>query len=79
MQLTLTDLKRILLEGAGTQDGLDLGDDIMDTTFEALGYDSLALLETASRITREYRIVLDDDLASSVKTPRELLSLVNAG
>jgi act minimal PKS acyl carrier protein len=79
MQLTLTDLKRILLEGAGSQDGPDLGEDIMDTTFEALGYDSLALLETASRITREYRIVLDDDVASSVRTPRELLSLVNAG
>jgi act minimal PKS acyl carrier protein len=79
MQLTLDDLKRILLEGAGTEEGVDLDGDILDTPFDALGYDSLALLETAARITREYRIELDDDATTAAKTPRELLTLVNAG
>jgi act minimal PKS acyl carrier protein len=79
MQLTLDDLKRVLLEGAGTQEGVDLSGDILDVTFEDLGYDSLALLETAARITREYRVRLDDDAATSAATPREFLALVNAG
>jgi minimal PKS acyl carrier protein len=79
MRLTLDDLKRILLEGAGTQEGVDLGGDILDTTFDDLGYDSLALLETTSRITREYRIQVDDDAATTAATPREFLALINAG
>ncbi len=77
MKLTLDDLRRILLEGAGTDEGVDLDDNILDTTFDELGYDSLALLETAARITREYRIELDDDAATAARTPRELLALVN--
>lgn len=78
MALTLDDLKRVLLEGAGAQEGVDLGGDILDTPFEDLGYDSLALLETTARITREYRLQFDDDAAVSAETPREFLALVNA-
>jgi act minimal PKS acyl carrier protein len=77
MHLTLNDLKRVLLEGSGTDEGVDLDADILDTTFDELGYDSLALLETAARISREYRIELDDDATTSARTPRELLDLVN--
>ncbi|HKS46584.1 MAG TPA: acyl carrier protein [Amycolatopsis sp.] len=77
-QLTLDDLRRVLLEGSGTDEDVDLGGDILDTTFEELGYDSLALLETAARISREYRIELDDDAATAEMTPRELLDLLNA-
>lgn len=76
-KLTLDDLRRILRDGAGEEAGIDLGGDILDTTFDELGYDSLALLETAARITREYRVDLDDDAATAVRTPRELLDLVN--
>ena len=74
--LTLDDLKRILLEGAGVDEGTNLDGDILDTDFGELGYDSLALLETAARITREYQIVIDDE-AATARTPRELLLLVN--
>ncbi|MGV9693195.1 acyl carrier protein [Streptomyces sp. NPDC003444] len=76
-EFTLEDLKRILLEGAGAEEGVDLDGDILDTEFEALGYESLALLETASRIEREYGIALDDDVFTDNRTPRALLVAVN--
>ncbi|MFE2286521.1 phosphopantetheine-binding protein [Streptomyces sp. NPDC059443] len=76
-QFTLDDLRRILLEGAGADEGVDLDGDILDVQFEALGYESLALLETGSRIEREYRIVLDEDLLTDADTPRALIEVVN--
>jgi act minimal PKS acyl carrier protein len=78
MQVTLDDLRRILREGAGADEEVDLDADILDIEFGELGYDSLALLETAARITREYQMPLDDDATTAAKTPRELLALVNA-
>lgn len=77
MRLNLEDLRRVLLEGAGSQKDVDLGGDILDTPFEDLGYDSLALLETTARIAREYGLQFDDDAASAAVTPREFLALVN--
>lgn len=77
-QFTLDDLRRILQEGAGTDDGVDLDGNILDTPFEALGYDSLALLETGGRIEREYGISLEDGALTNSSTPRELVELVNS-
>ncbi|MEU9982395.1 acyl carrier protein [Streptomyces sp. NPDC050856] len=77
-EFTLADLKRILLEGAGAGEGVDLDGDILDTDFEQLGYESLALLETAGRIEREYGITLDDDVFTDSPTPRALIAAVNA-
>ncbi|MER5968049.1 acyl carrier protein [Streptomyces sp. NPDC002057] len=74
---TLDDLKRILREGAGAAEGVDLDGDILDSHFETLGYESLALLETGSRIEREYSITLDDDVLSDADTPRALVEAVN--
>lgn len=74
---TLDDLKRILLEAAGAEEGVDLDGDILDTTFAVLGYESLALLETGGRIEREYGIALDDDDLSEDLTPRDLIGVVN--
>ena len=77
-QFTLDDLKRILLEGAGADEGVDLHADILDIGFDELGYESLALLETSSRIEREYGISLDDSTLTDTDTPRALIDLVNA-
>ncbi|MFI9272584.1 acyl carrier protein [Kitasatospora sp. NPDC052896] len=77
-EFTLEDLKRILREAAGTEEGVDLEGEILDTELAALGYESLALLETAGRIEREYDITLDDSVVSDATTPRALLELVNA-
>ncbi|HKS44421.1 MAG TPA: acyl carrier protein [Amycolatopsis sp.] len=76
--LSVDDLRRILSEAAGADDeatGLDA--DALDTTFEDLGYDSLALMETASRIEREYAIKLDESVLADAETPRALLVLIN--
>jgi minimal PKS acyl carrier protein len=56
---------------------VDLNGDILDVQFEALGYESLALLETGSRIEREYGIALDEDLLTDADTPRALIAVVN--
>lgn len=73
--LDLDDLKRILREGAGENRNLD--GDVLDTEFEELGYDSIALLETATRISREYGVTLDDDVVTFARSPRQLLDAVN--
>ncbi|MEE4545923.1 acyl carrier protein [Streptomyces sp. V4-01] len=74
---TLDDLRRILLEAAGADENVDLTGDIVDTEFQALGYESLALLETGSRIEREFGISLDDSALTDAVTPRGLIDIVN--
>ncbi|MGH3427511.1 MAG: acyl carrier protein [Mycobacteriales bacterium] len=78
-EVTIEDLKRILRESAGADEDVDLDGEILDTDFGVLGYDSLALLETAARITREYGVTLDDEAATSARTPRRFLDVVNGG
>jgi minimal PKS acyl carrier protein len=78
-EVTFEDLKRILRESAGTDENVDLDGDVLDTDFADLGYDSLALLETAGRIAVEYGITVDDDVATGARTPRGLLEVVNGG
>jgi act minimal PKS acyl carrier protein len=78
-EFTLDDLRRVLRKSAGAAEGVDdLDGDILDTSFEELGYDSLALLETESHIKREHGIRLEDDSLTAAPTPRELLTVVNA-
>ncbi|MGW3666475.1 acyl carrier protein [Streptomyces sp. NPDC005141] len=74
---TLDDLRRILLESAGAEEGIDLYGDIADSDFEQLGYESLALLETGGRIEREFGVSLDDVNLSDITTPRALVAAVN--
>ncbi|GAA4136220.1 acyl carrier protein [Actinomadura keratinilytica] len=71
--ITIDDLGRILREAAG----IELGPGAADQPFADLGYDSLALLETGSRIEREYGVRLDDDTLTEVETPAALLDVVN--
>ncbi|CAM5475120.1 putative Actinorhodin polyketide synthase acyl carrier protein [Streptomyces afghaniensis 772] len=75
---TLDDLKRILLEGSGAPDGTGLEGDILDADFADIGYDSLALLETASRVEREYGIELDETVVGEANTPRALLDAISS-
>ncbi|MFB6889264.1 acyl carrier protein [Kitasatospora sp. NPDC056327] len=76
-KFTEADLKRILREGAGTEEGVDLDGDILDDEFAALGYESLAMLETGGRIEREFGVTLDDDVLIEARTPRALIDAVN--
>ncbi|MFI9723672.1 acyl carrier protein [Streptomyces sp. NPDC052396] len=77
-EFSLEDLRRILREGAGTDEAVDLDGDILDSDFAELGYESLALLETAGRIEREFGVTLDDDLLTEIRTPRALIEAVNS-
>lgn len=76
-ELTLVDLKKIMKECAGEDEEINLDGDILDTHFGDLGYDSLALLETTSRIERAYHVRLGDEAAIEAGTPREFLDRVN--
>ncbi|MDT0266136.1 phosphopantetheine-binding protein [Streptomyces sp. DSM 44915] len=77
---TLDDVRRILREGAGSDESVDLDGDILDQGLAALGYDSLALMETASLIEREYQVALGEEVLDiEVVTPRVLIDAVNAG
>jgi act minimal PKS acyl carrier protein len=77
-EFTIKDLRRILHEAAGEGDGADVGVATMDTDFVELGYESLALLETGSRIEREFGIKLDDSTLFDSATPGALIDAVNA-
>ncbi|MFJ4769417.1 acyl carrier protein [Streptomyces uncialis] len=76
-EFTVSDLRRILHEAAGESDGADVGAGTLDTDFTELGYDSLARLETGSRIEREFGIKLDDTALLEAQTPRVLIAAVN--
>jgi act minimal PKS acyl carrier protein len=75
--LGIDDLRRILVACAGEDDAVDLNGDILVTPFDDLGYDSLALMETAARIEREYGLDLPDEEVTEAGTPRALLELAN--
>lgn len=76
-EFTVKDLRRILREAAGESDGADIDGDFLDTDFLQLGYESLALLETGSRIEQEFGIKLDDSTLFDTTTPRALIEAVN--
>jgi act minimal PKS acyl carrier protein len=78
-EVGIAELRRILRENAGVQSGVDLDGEILDITFEDLGYDSIAVLETVARITQEYGVPVDDDALTVSATPRELLALIGTG
>ena len=73
-EFTITDLRRILRDAAGE---VEPTGDILDVLWDELGYDSLALLETARRIETEHLIRLADTAIIDAATPRALLDLVN--
>ncbi|MEV8504810.1 acyl carrier protein [Actinoplanes sp. NPDC051475] len=74
--MTIDDLRRILTDCAGEDESVDLQGDIIDVPFSELGYDSLALMETASRIKQEFGVELTDEQIADAGTPRALLGLV---
>ncbi|MGW7294423.1 acyl carrier protein [Streptomyces xiamenensis] len=76
--ITLDDLARVLTECAGADEETALDSGSLDVPFTDLGYDSLALLETAALIKQRYGAELSDDEVTEVRTPRDLLDRVNA-
>nr|AIW63015.1 ACP [uncultured bacterium BAC-AB1442/1414/561] len=76
--LTPDDLFRLLREAGGELDGTTPAEELLDTEFTDLGYDSLALLEVSTRVEREHGVRLADDVVPELRTPRAFLEQVNA-
>ncbi|HKS99644.1 MAG TPA: acyl carrier protein [Rugosimonospora sp.] len=76
-EFTMDDLRRILRACAGEATPGILDTDIVDVPFRDLGYDSLAQLELASQIGREYATSIPDDAAVALETPRAAIAYVN--
>ncbi|MEV4188193.1 acyl carrier protein [Streptosporangium canum] len=74
---TLDDLKEVMRACAGVTESVDLDSDIADVTFEDLGYDSLAVLEMAAKLQNHLGVVIPDDVADQLPTPRALAEYVN--
>ncbi|MDG6101802.1 acyl carrier protein [Dactylosporangium aurantiacum] len=77
-QFSIDQLIELLRDSAGEDEAVDLTGDVLDVPFDQLGYDSLALLNTVSRIERDNGIHLSDSVVTDAKTPRLLLDEVNA-
>jgi minimal PKS acyl carrier protein len=77
-ELTLRELKETLRAAAGEDQPGTLDEDIMDTEFSDLGYDSLAVMETTSLVQRRFGVELPEEEAAEIHTPREFLAFVNA-
>lgn len=77
-RIELKDLLDLLRECGGVDDSVNLDGDVLDVTFTDLGYDSLALLQTAGRVERDYGLTLDEEAVGEAQTPRGFLDLVNA-
>jgi act minimal PKS acyl carrier protein len=78
LQITISDLQTIMSKCAGeAEDGLPL-EQAPDRPFDELGYDSIALLETYSRIERDYGVELCDDSVCMITTAGDLVELVNS-
>ncbi len=71
------DLGRILRDCAGEADAPAWDEDVLDTAFTDLGYDSIAILETTSRIQQEFGIRVEDEAVADLDTPRAFLEHVN--
>ena len=76
--ITADELRGILVRCAGVDETAQPDREILDLTFEDLGYDSLALMETAAVLQREYGIEIPDDELFTTDTPRALLERANS-
>ncbi|MEJ3750550.1 acyl carrier protein [Actinomycetes bacterium KLBMP 9797] len=76
-EFTQADLTRIMRDTVGVDDSVDLDADILDTAFTDLGYDSLAVLEVANTIVKEYGVSISDSAVGDMETPRHLVDHVN--
>lgn len=76
-KMAIDELRQILVACAGGGESAALNGDISAVEFEQLGYDSLALMETATRIEHEFGVRIPEEQVTTVTTPQELLDLVN--
>jgi act minimal PKS acyl carrier protein len=77
-ELSLSELITIIRECAGEEDGVDLGGaEVADVDFDVLGYDSLALMETAGRVKRQFGVDVPEADLAEIRTLGQFLAVVN--
>lgn len=77
-RFTMADLVEVMRAAAGEDESVDLDGNIAEITFGELGYDSLAVMETASRVERELGVSLPEETMTTIETPTQFVDLVNA-
>jgi minimal PKS acyl carrier protein len=77
-QLTLQGLQDIMRECAGEEESAKPFDQAADESFDDLGYDSIALLETQSRVSQDYGVEISEEDLADLTTPREFVDHLNA-
>jgi acyl carrier protein/uncharacterized protein YndB with AHSA1/START domain len=75
--VTMDDLRRILVDCAGGAETIRPATDMRHLDFATLGYDSLALIETAARLRREFGVAISDTDITELTTPAQLLAAIN--
>ena len=76
--LTLPELRALLVDAAGASDAADVTDDYGNQPFADLGYDSLALMESAAVLKRRHGVEIPEDVLGTLTTPNEMLAFVNS-
>ncbi|TDD73471.1 actinorhodin polyketide synthase [Actinomadura rubrisoli] len=61
-----------------TADGapIDLDGEFLDTPFTDMDFDSLAVLEIATRVQQDYHLAIPDEAVADLTTPRDVLDYV---
>jgi len=72
---TIVKLKEIMLSTADGA-GLELEGDFLDKPFPDLDFDSLAVLELATRVQQDYDLTIPDEAVAELTTPRDVLDYV---
>jgi act minimal PKS acyl carrier protein len=75
--MSIDELRGILAACAGDAEPGTDADDISDRPFDELGYDSLALIETAAALKLDHGVAISDDEIIEVRTMGELLGKIN--
>jgi act minimal PKS acyl carrier protein len=77
MQLFTVDQLRDIMGSCVKDDDYELGAGRLDAPFAELDFDSLAVLEIATRIQQDYGVPFPDEAVERMRTPRHVLDYVN--
>ncbi|MGY1434615.1 acyl carrier protein [Streptomyces reniochalinae] len=75
--ISFDDLKAIMSRCTGELDGRELTESDLSTSFTEIGYDSLAVLEIASQLQREYGLQIPDEAIEEMDSPQAVIDYVN--
>ncbi|WP_410604782.1 acyl carrier protein [Amycolatopsis sp. lyj-90] len=72
----MDDLRSLLRSCAGEPESVDLDSDIATTTFEELGYDSIAIIELAACVKQNFGVAVSDTAAVNTNTSQDFVDHV---